>query len=109
MALMSLLKIAYKKNYSTRITTNLIKSVRLISEKCEGIWMQTGFVSICTSVIKFLAFQSLSIQFSVISTLISLMDGDWLKNTTTKFNINEHQKMCEQLFSTINLKDLSVD
>ncbi|XP_012162970.1 serine/threonine-protein kinase ATM isoform X2 [Ceratitis capitata] len=106
-ALMSLLKIAYKKNYSTRITTNLIKSVRLISEKCEGIWMQTGFVSICTSVIKFLAFQSLSIQFSVISTLISLMDGDWLKNTTTKFNINEHQKMCEQLFSTINLKDLS--
>ncbi|XP_011193336.2 serine/threonine-protein kinase ATM [Zeugodacus cucurbitae] len=106
-ALTSLLKIAYKKNYPTKITGNLIERVRLISRKCEGIWMNEGFISICVSVMKFLSFPSLQIQLSVISTVTSLMDSNWLASSTTTFSINEHYKICELLFSAINWKNLS--
>ncbi|XP_014097138.2 serine/threonine-protein kinase ATM [Bactrocera oleae] len=105
-ALTSLLKIAYKKNYPVKITSNLIDSVRLISKNCEGIWMKDDFICICISLMKFLSFPSLQIQFSVISTITSLMDTGWLKSSATTFHINEHHNMCEQLFSAINWKDL---
>ncbi|XP_036340144.1 serine/threonine-protein kinase ATM isoform X1 [Rhagoletis pomonella] len=106
-ALTSLLKIAYKKNYSTKIASNLMKTVRLISRHCDGIWTKEGFRNICKSVIKFLSFPSLRIQFSVISTITSLMDANWLKSTTSSFYIQEHHKMCQELFAVINWKNLT--
>ncbi|XP_054727235.1 serine/threonine-protein kinase ATM isoform X1 [Anastrepha obliqua] len=105
-ALTSLLKVAYKKNYSARITSNLIKSVRQISRQCEGIWTRESFLNICTSVMKFLSFPSLQIQFSVINTITSLMDSNWLKSSTSSIYINEHYNMCQELFSTINWTNL---
>uniref|UniRef100_A0A0K8UL82 Serine/threonine-protein kinase ATM n=1 Tax=Bactrocera latifrons TaxID=174628 RepID=A0A0K8UL82_BACLA len=111
-ALTSLLKIAYKKNYPEKITSNLIDSVRLISRNCEGIWMKDGFICICISLMKFLSFPSLRIQFALIRTITSLMDTGWLKSSSTTFHINEHYNMCEQLFSAINWKlllDTSTD
>ncbi|XP_067638113.1 serine/threonine-protein kinase ATM isoform X4 [Eurosta solidaginis] len=105
-ALTSLLKIAYKKNYSATITDKLMKSVRQISRKCEGIWTNEGFINICVSIMKFLSIPSLQIQFSVISTVTALMDSDWQKSSTSSFYANAHYNMCHELFSAINWKSL---
>ncbi|XP_046801392.1 serine/threonine-protein kinase ATM isoform X1 [Lucilia cuprina] len=105
-AMFGLFKISFRKSYSVQLTTKIINSVSYIVRDCRDIYMQDNFRNICLSVVKFLPFTSLKVQYEAINTLTSLMDINWLKNS--KCNIEIYYDFCEKIYETIEWKKLQV-
>ncbi|XP_037818798.1 serine/threonine-protein kinase ATM isoform X1 [Lucilia sericata] len=105
-AMFGLFKISFRKSYSVQLTTKIINSVCYIVRDCRDIYIQDNFRNICLSVVKFLPFTSLEVQYAAINTLTSLMDINWLKNS--KCDIEIYYDFCENIYETIEWKKLQV-
>ncbi|KAM7347211.1 serine/threonine-protein kinase tefu isoform 2-T3 [Cochliomyia hominivorax] len=106
LAMFSLFKISFRKSYSVKLTTKIIKSVCIIVRDCRDIYIQDSFRNICLSVVKFLPFTSLEVQYAAITTLTALMDINWLKNS--KCDIEIYYDFCQNLYESIEWKKLQV-
>lgn len=105
-ATFSLFKISFRKSYSSKLTTKIINSICYILRDCHNIYIQDNFRNICLSVVKFLPFNSLEIQYSAINTLTALMNLNWFKNTNCDIEI--YYDFCDKIYQTIEWKKLQV-
>uniref|UniRef100_A0A1B0BG36 Serine/threonine-protein kinase ATM n=1 Tax=Glossina palpalis gambiensis TaxID=67801 RepID=A0A1B0BG36_9MUSC len=104
LAVFSLLKISFRKSYSSQLITRIIESVSTIARGCRNIFMQENFKNICLSVVKFLTFNSLEIQFATVNTLTALMDINWHENA--KIHLEIYHEFCDDTYKTIEWKKL---
>lgn len=102
----SLFKISYRKSYSAKLTTKIINCISLISRYCCELYALDNFKNICLSIVKFLPFDSLEIQYAAINSLTRLMNAQNFRST--KFNIEIYYDFCDSLYSTIEWKKLQV-
>ncbi|XP_065364298.1 serine/threonine-protein kinase ATM isoform X2 [Calliphora vicina] len=106
LAMFSLFKISFRKSYSVQLTTKIINSVCYIVRDCRDIYIQDSFRNICLSVVKFLPFTSLEVQYAAITTLTALMDINWLKNS--KCDIEIYYDFCKKIYESIEWKKLQL-
>lgn len=106
LAMFSLFKISFRKSYSSKLTTKIINSICYILRDCHNIYFQESFRNICLSVVKFLPFNSLEVQYSAINTLTALMNLKWLKNSNCDIEI--YYNFCEDIYKAIEWKKLQV-
>uniref|UniRef100_A0A1A9WKS3 Serine/threonine-protein kinase ATM n=1 Tax=Glossina brevipalpis TaxID=37001 RepID=A0A1A9WKS3_9MUSC len=104
LAVFSLLKISFRKSYSCKMITRIIESVSAIARDCHNIFIEGNFKNICISVVKFLTFNSLEIQFATINTIAALMDINWQKNA--KKHLEIYHEFCDDIYKTIEWKKL---
>ncbi|XP_043070286.1 serine/threonine-protein kinase ATM [Drosophila grimshawi] len=109
-ALMSLLKIALKKSYPTQLAVQIVRSVGQIAQSCPNIYNSENFLVICQSVANFLAMPTLEVRYATIETLTILLNSNYCvsnsdADTTSKHN--RHLIFCDQLYGSIDFKDLS--
>ncbi|XP_005181014.2 serine/threonine-protein kinase ATM [Musca domestica] len=106
LAMYSLFKIAFRKSYSTKMTAKIITSICYIARDCRNIYVQDNFRNLCFSIVNFLPFPSLDIQYAAINTITALMDINWLKNT--KCDIDLYYDFCDNIYELIKWKKLQV-
>lgn len=106
LAMSSLFKIAFRKSYSSKLTAKIINSVCYIVRDCSDIYAQDNFRNLCFSIVNFLPFPSLDIQYAAINTLTALMDLNWLKNT--KCDIELYYEFSDTIYESIKWKKLQI-
>lgn len=88
------------------MTVKIINSICYIARDCRNIYVQDNFRNLCFSVVNFLPFPSLHIQYAAINTITALMDINWLKNT--KCDIDLYYDFCDNIYELIKWKKLQV-
>ncbi|XP_061389717.1 serine/threonine-protein kinase ATM [Musca vetustissima] len=106
LAMYSLFKIAFRKSYSTKMTAKIINSICFIARDCRNIYVQDNFRNLCFSIVNFLPFPSLDIQYAAINTITALMNINWLRNT--KCDIDLYYDFCDNIYESIKWKKLQV-
>ncbi|XP_013106382.2 serine/threonine-protein kinase ATM [Stomoxys calcitrans] len=106
LAMSSLFKIAFRKSYSVKITAKIITCICYIVRDCSNIYVQENFRNLCLSVVNFLPFASLEVQYAAINSITALMDINWLGST--KCDVDLYYDFCDSIYETIKWKQLQV-
>lgn len=106
-ALNSLLRIALKKSYTSRLAAKIVRCVGLIALRCPDIYQLENFTVICKSTAKFFAMPTLEVRFATLFTFTILLDTNCVTQDAIG-NSPSHWEFCSEVYDSIEFKKLSV-
>ncbi|XP_075154936.1 serine/threonine-protein kinase tefu [Haematobia irritans] len=105
LAVNSLLRLGYRKSYSAKLTAEIINSISYIAHDCSKIYLHDNFGVLCLSVVKFLTFPSLEIQYAAINTITALMDLHWI---CSNCDIDLYYNFCDKIYESISWEKIQI-
>ncbi|XP_026850238.1 serine/threonine-protein kinase ATM [Drosophila persimilis] len=106
MALSSLLKIALKKSYTSRLTAKIVRCVGSIALRCPDIYLMENFLVLCKSTAKFITMPTLDVRFATISTLGIVLNTNCVASDPISHSL-QHSEFCRELYESIEFKKLA--
>ncbi|KAH8280952.1 hypothetical protein KR054_005673 [Drosophila jambulina] len=108
MALNSLLRIAHKKSYTSKLTAKIVCCVGLIAQRCPEIYQQENFLVICKSTAKFITMPTLEVRFGTLFTFTVLLDTNCVTKDAIG-NSSTHWEFCREIYDSIEFKKLLIN
>ncbi|EDW38328.1 GL12076 [Drosophila persimilis] len=102
----SLLKIALKKSYTSRLTAKIVRCVGSIALRCPDIYLMENFLVLCKSTAKFITMPTLDVRFATISTLGIVLNTNCVASDPISHSL-QHSEFCRELYESIEFKKLA--
>ncbi|XP_022209922.2 serine/threonine-protein kinase ATM [Drosophila obscura] len=108
MALSSLLKIALKKSYTSRLTAKIVRCVGSIALHCPDIYLMENFLVLCKSTAKFITMPTLDVRLATISSLGTILNTNCVASDPISQALL-HWEFSRELYESIEFKKLTFD
>ncbi|EDV35318.2 LOW QUALITY PROTEIN: uncharacterized protein Dana_GF11791 [Drosophila ananassae] len=106
MALNSLLRIALKKSYTSKLTAKIVRCVGLIAQRCPDIYLVENFTVICKSTAKFIAMPTLEVRYATLFSFIILLNTNCVTADVIGHS-QSHWNFCQEVYDSIEFKKLA--
>lgn len=107
MALNSLLRIALKKSYTSKLTAKIVRCVGLIAQRCPDIYLVENFTVICKSTAKFIAMPTLEVRYATLFSFIILLNTNLVTSDVVGHS-QSHWSFCQEVYDSIEFQKLAV-